>query len=111
MISPLNIATDGYLCSPFSISIVGYICIDDLCSDSRYGVMFFYDLGYSIHDVIVVKKKDIKVTNNGAGITMTFMQGKHCYTVDTANMFGARKSRELLVCEFVSSLNNMPLLK
>ena len=114
MISPINIATDGYLCKPISIATSGYICLvgfDLNPCNKLYDVTHYADLGYDMHEVIVVKPTDIIVRQNGAGFDLSYYGNGQLYNVGLNSISGAGKTKEIIICEFVSFLNNLPIKK
>jgi len=115
MISPLNIATDGYLCHTLGVSTNGYICIIGdqvfVCDESRFNAKYFYNLGYSIKEVVIVKPKDIMIANDGTGgVLLSYNTGKENFCIGIPNIDATEKSRDEIICDFVSFLNAKPVL-
>jgi exopolysaccharide biosynthesis protein len=110
MLSPLDIATGGYLNSVLSISVDGYLSTGDYC-DILYDSIFFYNLGYTISDVVIVRPKDINVTRNGPFIFLSYFGNMqvHQQEFSLSNEYG--KTTEEFICEFVLALNSKPIFK
>ena len=110
MIKPLDIATEGFLCGTLGVASSGYICVYST-SPSRFNSTFFHGLGYDINDVIIVRKRDIKVRHEGSGIIMSYYGNRKHFCVQAKNLSLLNKTREDLVCDFVVSLNHKPIMK